>query len=462
MLTANNVTKAETLYPADPEKTKVSRERTAKALRQLSLSSSTLTTVIMSVVRQVHAQCFPTMQVQLAHDNVPVLGIGPDFVCSIDREEDVVVVLMHESVHLVAQHLNLIDMKKMSDPMYVQTTEAWVNYFCLSILKRDLPTIDGEPTGVDPVKFFEWFKKTASEAGLKDYPRKIEDFFISDENAYNWVSQLPKPRREPKGNFCNHKPGDGMPQPGDGQSGSGEGDGEDFSPVIDPQAAGQLVQKALEVALREAVHEKNQGAKEELKKLMAAADGNEAAEKIFGDLGAYELLGTTSPEKRTRFWDKKVARAIASLIKPGDRLAFNRKRPKERIFSPRGKVEEKSIVIAIDTSGSMFYGDAIQKVRELVGQTKAKARWVWFDGQVWEFQPGDEMHGGGGTNCELVEEWILANCKRYPDAVVVVTDGIFRHFTPSKPKRWIWVVTRDGDTWMKDHEPRMKVTTLPF
>ena len=195
---------------------------------------------------------------------------------------------------------------------------------------------------------------------------------------------------------------------------------------------------------------------------MSAGEGNDVAEKIFGDLGAYELLGTTSPEKRTRFWDSKVNRAICSLVKPGSRLAVNRKRPKDRIFSPRGKVQERSIVIAIDTSGSMFYGDALAKVREMVGRTKAKTRWVWFDGAVWEFKPGDDMHGGGGTNCELVEEWILANCPRYPDAVVVVTDGVFRHFTPSKPKRWIWVLTKDGDDWMRDHEPRMKSCKLPF
>ena len=99
MLTSSNVTKAETLFPADPDKTAKAREIVNTIITQkLPLSSSTLTSVIMSVVRQVYAQCFPTLQVQLAADNVPVLGVGPDFVCAIDREEDVIVVVVHEAV----------------------------------------------------------------------------------------------------------------------------------------------------------------------------------------------------------------------------------------------------------------------------------------------------------------------------------------------------------------------------
>jgi hypothetical protein len=452
VVTANNMAKAGTLYPPDPEKAAKAREIISDIIsKKLPLSSSTLTCVIMSVMRQEYHNIpgLDTLAVSLGHDGVPVLLINPDFVCSIDRPEDVIVVLAHEALHLIAQHLRIIDPSQRGDEAFTMSKEAWINNFVLTLLKRDLPTVAGKPTGVDPVKYFEWFKKTASEAGLASYPRKIEEFYSSDENVYKWMSQLPKQKR-PGQNWCAH---------GDGE-GSGIPDG--MAPVLDDQQVGALAQKALEVTLRNALKESSPGAKEEIKKLMGAAEGNETAERIFGDMGAYDLLGTTSPAKRTRFWDRKVARAIASLIKPGTKLSLNRKRPEEDIFSPRGKVEEKMIVIAIDTSGSMFFGDALDKIRGMVGQTKAKSRWVWFDGEVWEFKPGEDMHGGGGTNCALVEAWILENCKRYPDAVVVVTDGIFQHFTPSKPKRWHWVITRDGDPWPREHDVPMKVTVLPF
>jgi hypothetical protein len=460
-LTANNVMSAEKLFPADPAKTALAREIVEDIIsKKLPIANSLLALTIASVTRRYYAQCFPTYQVQLPADRIPVLGVGPDFVCSIDRKEDNIFCVVHEAYHLIFMHLGVIDPVKLNDQMYTMSIEAMINWCVSQLLKRDLPTVDGETTGVDPVKFFEWFKKSASEAGLTGYPRKIEEFYRSDDDVYNWVSQLPKPKR-PGQNWCNHDPSQGGGQ-GQGEDGQGEGD---FSPVLDQEAVSQIVQKALDVSLRAAVQENNKAAKEELKQLISMTQGNETAERIFGDMGAFELLGVTSPEKRTRFWDKMVARAIASLVKPGDRLAFNRKLVGigERRFSPRGKVTEKSIVVAIDTSGSMVaYGDALTKIREMVGRTKAKTQWLWFDGEVWPFKPGDEMRGGGGTNCELVEHWIQANCRRYPDAVVVVTDGEFRHFTPANPKRWVWVITRHGDPWPSTHEPRMKVTKLPF
>jgi len=464
VLTENNVTKAETLFPADPVVTASARKKVDEAInRKMPLISSAITRVIIGVQRRVYAACIPTMQVQLAHDKLPVLGIGPEFADSLDDISGIVFVLSHEAMHLVARHLYIEDPVKRVDPRYTEVIEAWINFFVMGMLKQSLPTINGEPTGVDPVKLFEWFKRSASEAGLTDYPRRIEEFYQNSDFAYQWICKLPKQRRSKDESFCNHDLGDPSQSSGGSgdQSADGQGSGS-MKPVLDEQAVGELVEKAIEVAVTEVLQSNNKAAREELEKLMGATVGNEKAEKIFGSMGAYELLGKTAPEKRTRFWDKKVARAIASLIKPGEKLAFNRKRPKERIFSPRGKVEEKSIVIAIDTSGSMFYGDAIQKVRELIGQTKAKARWVWFDGSVWEFEPGDDLRGGGGTDCSKVEEWIQENCKRYPDAVICVTDGIFQHFTPAKPKRWVWVITRDGDDWPKNHEPRMKVTKLPF
>lgn len=449
MLTENNVTRADVKFPADPVATATVRRYVSDAInKKLPLRSSTLTTTIMSVTRAVYTTSVPTLAVSLAHDRIPVLLVNPEFVLTLDDPENAVVMpLMHEALHLVLLHLGMIDVEKRSDPNYIEAIESWINYYCTQVLQCEMPTSQGKSVGIDPVATFERFKREATKAGLADFPRTIQAFYKNDDEVYKWLSMLPKPPRQ-KVNFCQHQ--------SDGQPGAG-----DMSPTLDPNAVGDIVGKALENTLKEASNNKNDKAKDELGRLMDAGAGNETAERVFGDLGAYELLGTTAPEKRTRHWDYWVRRKVGRLVKPGDRLAFNRKRPRDRIFSPKGKVEQKTIVVAIDTSGSMHH-NVISQITNIVGRTKAKTRWTWFDGDVWEFKPGDEIRGGGGTNCELVEEWILANCKSYPDAVVVVTDGIFRHFTPRHPDRWVWVITKDGDPWPRDHNPRMHTTVLPF
>jgi len=463
--TENSVTQADKLFPADPAKVAEAKDRVNTAIdRRLAVSHARLATVVASVTRHVYAQCFPTMQVQLAADRIPVLGIGPDFVCSIDNPDDVKFVVAHEAMHLIVRHLFVSDMQKRTDPMYTVCIEAWINYYLQCILHCDLPTIDGEPTGVDPKKFWDKCRKAAKDEGITGFPTTIEDFYRSDDTCFDWARQIKKNFRDSQ-NFCvQHMQDDG--EGGEGGSGGDpsedEGEGSPMTGVMDPDALGDLVEKALKVTLQEAIKEGNKAAKADLERLMDATVGNEKAEQIFGQMGAYELLGKTSPAKRTNFWDRLVNRSLTSLIKPGNRLTYNRKRPRERMFAARGKRLERQILIAIDTSGSMFYGDALEKVREMVGATKAKSRWVWFDGEVWEFNPGDDMHGGGGTNCSLVEDWILKEYRRYPDAVICVTDGYFEHFTPSQPKRWIWLITREGDNWPDTWEPRMKSQVLPF
>lgn len=463
MLTQNNVTQAGILFPPDPQALIEARDIVEQMVnKKLPTSSLTLTSVILAVTRHVYAnkEAFPTMQVQLAADRIPVLGVGVDFVVELDTPDDVMFILAHEAMHLVRQHLREVDPKLLTDEMFTMVQEAWINQYVMDLTHRQMPTIDGKPTGVDPKKFYDWARKTANEQGITGFP-KIGEFYISEDTAWRWVSQLNKQKR-PGQNFCNHE-GDEGGDPGDpGDPQPGNGNGSDMKPVLDPGALGELVEKALEVTLREAVNENNKAAQEELKKLMQAAEGNEKAQKIFGDMGAYELLGQTTPERKTQLWDRLVAKALASLIKDGDRLTFNRKRPHERVFSPRGKRAEKQIVIAIDTSGSMAYGDALTKIEKLIGKTKAKATWLAWDGAVWPFEPGGELRGGGGTDCRVVDQWINDNMRTYPDAVICVTDGFFQHFTPSKSKRWIWLLTQNGDHWPMTWEPRMKAVILPY
>lgn len=106
----------------------------------------------------------------------------------------------------------------------------------------------------------------------------------------------------------------------------------------------------------------------------------------------------------------------------------------------------------MDISGSCVnYFGAFQRVflafdaeREIF-----ETRLFTFDTSVMEIFPGDRIYGGGGTAFHILEEKVqeLKNeYRRYPDCVVVITDGEGNKIIPEVPKNWIWLLTDRYDT----------------
>lgn len=59
---------------------------------------------------------------------------------------------------------------------------------------------------------------------------------------------------------------------------------------------------------------------------------------------------------------------------------------------------------------------------------------------IWaDFREGGTLKTGGGTDFEAVERLCLVQ-HRYPDAVVVITDGQGAAIAPRHPERWAWVL----------------------
>ena len=108
-----------------------------------------------------------------------------------------------------------------------------------------------------------------------------------------------------------------------------------------------------------------------------------------------------------------------------------------------------------------MHTQVLDAVAAIIGETpNLDVTWVSFDGAVYPFEPGQAFLGGGGTNCQLVDHWIDENLDEAPDFVLVVTDGIFSHFTPRDPEAWIWLITRDGDAWPETWNPPMACRQL--
>jgi predicted metal-dependent peptidase len=52
-----------------------------------------------------------------------------------------------------------------------------------------------------------------------------------------------------------------------------------------------------------------------------------------------------------------------------------------------------------------------------------------------------KITGGGGTSFSVIEQYIRKNFKRYPYAVLIITDGAGDNVSPQHPDRWHWVLS---------------------
>jgi predicted metal-dependent peptidase len=103
--------------------------------------------------------------------------------------------------------------------------------------------------------------------------------------------------------------------------------------------------------------------------------------------------------------------------------------------------------VFMDISGScMDYFDIFQRVflafdveREIFD-----THLFIFDTKVKEVKPGDSIHVGGGTDFKIIEDKCLeleAQGKKYPDCIIVITDGFGTEVNPKAPSKWIFLLT---------------------
>jgi hypothetical protein len=439
----------EQLKNHEPVPSPEEQEETAKlvdsALRSLALTSTILSSIIMSMMRRVYTSACDTLAVTLGGNGLPILMVNTEFAKKLGKD-GLVFVLSHEAYHLIKEHLHSDPLLR-ENPNWQLATEAGVNRSVMRHLgKNSMPIVDGEPSGVDPDKTFESYRAALKKAGLD--PVDKDAFYTTDLTCLAELDRMPRPPRQ-KATTCLH-----------GKPGSGDGAGGVGTPVLDKDEVDKLVGRALATALHEAKANGNKAAAEELLQLM---DENPQASKMWGDLGVGTLRGETTQTRKTDLWAKWVADSIASVRDEGSRLQYPRKLAGvmhligERL-TPNGYELRKSGVVAIDASGSMS-SEFLDKVAALVGDDETlDIEWLSFDGHVWPFKPGEVMQGGGGTNFQIIDDYV-ADLDEEPDFVLVITDGYAPKFTPRDPDSWIWLITPGGDGWPGEapHNMRCRV-----
>lgn len=114
----------------------------------------------------------------------------------------------------------------------------------------------------------------------------------------------------------------------------------------------------------------------------------------------------------------------------------------------QGPVKDRLLtVLFMDVSGSCVkYLDKFQQI-SLAFYAERETfdlRLFIFDTMVTEVKPGMPIRIGGGTAFNIIEDKVLQLEKeyhRYPDCVIVVTDGEGTHVKPKGPTKWVWLLT---------------------
>src|ERR1035437_2020797 len=101
----------------------------------------------------------------------------------------------------------------------------------------------------------------------------------------------------------------------------------------------------------------------------------------------------------------------------------------------------------MDVSGScMEYFSMFQQIAEAFDAERDTfdLRLFIFDTTITEVRPSVPFRIGGGTYFHIIEKQVLElerEYHRYPDCVIVVTDGEGTDVKPKGPTKWIWLLT---------------------
>jgi hypothetical protein len=444
----------EAYRPADPAVVAEARRLKEAALLDFGLTESAVASWLYAKCHhQIPTTAIDTAAVVASGDGTCLLLFNPDFFVGLGLD-GVKFVLFHEARHLVHRHL-FADPELRDDPVFELAAEVSINHVALVRLgRRELPLLDGRPTGVDPREVYERYRADLTAHGLEPVP--YETFTETDMRVYGELKRMHRPP-VPERRLCVHL-ADGDPVPADQET-------------VDAVTSSALLNSLL------AARRGHAGAERELLDLMGRTeDGDARAARIWGGLGAGALRGETTRTRTVDWWQRWLVDVLGSRLRDGERLVYPKKRGallaalgQDPTLARRGPVRDKVLVIAYDTSGSMPH-HVITWLTELVGRIDGvEAHWLSFDAVVMPFVPGERVHGGGGTSFQVVADYVegrteVNGCRfeASPDAVVVLTDGYAPAITPAEPDKWIWLITEGGDEWPERYTPTMachRVTT---
>lgn len=267
--------------------------------------------------------------------------------------------------------------------------------------------------------------------------------------------------------------GDGDDQDDDGSDeGEGDGDGDDQDDsdgnggeddsLRDDSPSESLARDVLSDWADEANKSNESKASRDLERVLGDLAKNDKISNQFGSSAADYARAQTEKTAQS-FFRHIVASWIAGVDQPDEAMEYNpivlfEPELKDRLF-PEGDEQRSTLVVAIDTSGSMTT-EFLDWIAKLVGEDPTMdIRYLYFDAECTQFEAGDTMGGGGGTNFASVESWIQRNMNtdpylkgRYPDGVLMYTDAYAPPIQPEHRDRWFWLVTPGGSDWPTQDE----------
>lgn len=402
-----------------------------------------------------------TMAVALYADGDNVFMYNPEFVNSLDTTECVQFIEGHEFLHRVLNHVR-DDNDRPTDGTWRLVQEIICNAVLLArgstgkmpharrVNKAGNTVV--EPTGIDPRKMYhDEYLAQCNEAGLT--PVSYDKFTESENSCYTELMRLPNPPGQAGNQIvitCEH-----------GEHGDGDGSGGGQSE--EDEIMDEIVKGAIQSLVSEARNGSPEAKAELLKLADVTEDGNEKAQKMWGDYGLGALRGKSDATRQVSWWQHWLRNELSSLLVPGERMVMPKKTAamlllagEEPVPVRRGDEEQTYAAMFLDTSGSMSQR-TLTNLQAIMGTIpNCKVDWYMFDGKVEKHVLGGVVSGGGGTNfqncVDVVEGRYAVDGETVDhdyDVVVMLTDGDAPPVSPANPDKWLWLITDSSTDWMK-------------
>lgn len=193
--------------------------------------------------------------------------------------------------------------------------------------------------------------------------------------------------------------------------------------------------------------------------------------KAWGNSPAGELLKYGKIVPLGFDWDQILLDYLAAVIGGPPKIQEKWAPPNRRLIGyypqvllPADHTIEKKIInilVAIDSSGSVSNYQLEKFIRLIAGipEDRTQPTVISFDYDYYDLdwdsfksnQVPTNVYGRGGTRFKAITEKI-EEMDKYPDQVIVLTDGWaeYMKLTEEEKVRWVWVITANGSTKVPD------------
>jgi len=375
----------------------------------------------------------PTACVRFHPDQKPDILINPDFWTSLTHREQLFVIC-HETLHVILMHdsRNGKDIKGATPQLVNVAQDITINEMIVDLF------------GYDKTDLRDWKKYCWIETCFKHPPsvKRNETF------RYYLELLIKEQKQDLPQTVDEHSDGtEGAGQPGDKSSGSSSPSSEEI------EAAKKKVAQKLAEELTA----------DELEDLINAVPENDSLSSAAGTMAStFEtLIGSKRKKKKIHFEKilKKLKRSSIkesieeseSFVRDGRRFSDVMSKSNIALPGTHDKIVQTKTrlltAVFMDISGSCIsYLPTFNSIIEaFMSNTEMfELRAFTFDTRVTEVKSGQRVWAGGGTSFKIIGERVeqlKTERGRYPDCVIVITDGEGDKLSTTIPNRWIWMLT---------------------